>query len=227
MTLSQEETQTSESGQIPALTLSIIFLNVILYLWDRNWHLTGTNQVFGDLVMRPREVREALTLTGADRFPLVTVFTSMFMHASLAHIFGNMLFLWTFGPGIERAFGSARFTLYYLAWGIFATVTQIYVDPTSLSPTLGASGAIGGVLGAYFILFPSNKLNIVVPFLLFAEFEVAAWILLGLWFVYQIAIPQEGVATWAHAGGFLAGMATVMIAGGPKSVLGGRPLDEF
>jgi membrane associated rhomboid family serine protease len=89
-------------------------------------------------------------------------------------------------------------------------------------PVLGASGAIGGVLGCYFLLFPGNRIEIFVPLLLFLTFELPAWILLGLWFVYQIAIPQQGVANWAHAGGFLAGMLTVLIVGGRQAILRGR-----
>lgn len=216
-----------DGTRYPVMTLSLVALNCIIFLWDRNGHFRGTNQVFGDLVMRPAEVVHALTSAGADRFPLVTVFTAMFMHGNLMHLLGNMLYLWVFGAGIEQAFGSARFTIYYLFWGIVAAATQIWFDPNSLVPTLGASGAIGGVLGAYFMLFPTNKVSIILPVLLFLEVEVYAWILLGLWFLYQVGVPQEGVATWAHVGGFLAGMTTVLLAGGQKVVLRGRPASEF
>lgn len=214
-------------GDYPLLTLTLIGLNIIIFLWDRHFHLSGTNQVFGDLTMRPKEVLNALVGAGADRFPLATVFTAMFLHANFTHLVGNMIYLWAFGPSVERAFGSARFALYYLFWGICAALAQIWVDTGSLIPTLGASGAIGGILGAYLILFPSNRLSIILPFLLFAEVELPAWVLLGLWFGYQIFIPQEGVATWAHVGGFLAGMITVQLAGGQKQVLEGRPAEEF
>jgi membrane associated rhomboid family serine protease len=212
-----QATETRES-RVPApyVTWTIVLLNVVIFLWDRQGHYAGTSVVFADLVMRPREVVLA-ALAGPDRFPLVTLFTSLFLHGSLGHIMANMTFLLVFGPEVEEAIGGARFALYYFFWGIAAWMAQIYVDPGSSVPTLGASGAIGGVLGCYFLLFPSNKID-----LLLVPLEVSAWIFLGLWFLYQIFSPMEGVANWAHVGGFLAGMATVLIAGGRKRLLGGR-----
>jgi len=205
---------------VPVVTWTLVALNCLIYLWDRQWSLFGSNVVFADLTMRPREVVQAFMGQG-DRFPIVTLFTSMFMHGGLAHLLGNMLFLVVFGTGIEGAMGSVRYALYYLGWGFAAAATQIFVDPTSLVPTLGASGAIGGVMGAYFLLFPANKVE--VSFLLLVTFEVAAWVLLGLWFLFQIFYRQDGVANWAHAGGFLAGMLTVLAMGGPKTIFRGQP----
>jgi membrane associated rhomboid family serine protease len=177
--------------------------------------------------MRPNDVVDSLHgLIAHDPntnlFSFVTVLTSMFMHGSITHILGNMIFLLVFGPGVEEAIGGPRFALYYVAWGIAAASAQIYVDPSSSVPTLGASGAIGGVLGAYLLLFPGNKIQIYVPLFIFLSFAVSAWILLGTWFLWQIFVPQNGIATWAHVGGFLAGMLTVLIMGGPTSILKGR-----
>ncbi len=202
---------------VPIVTWVLILLNCIVYLWDRQWHLFGTQTAFADLAMRPNEVMEAFQ--GPDRFPLVTIFTSLFLHANLMHLLGNMIFLLVFGAGVEEALGSARYALYYLFWGIVATGTHIFINPSSIVPILGASGAIGGVLGAYFLLFPANKVEIVIPVFLFASTVVSAWILLGVWFAWQVLVPQQGVANWAHAGGFLAGMLTVLIMGGRSAVL--------
>jgi len=207
--------------RFPFVTWALILVNVIIYVWDRHGGFFGPNQVFADLSMRPREVIASVLDVG-DPFALATVFTSMFLHGNLMHIAGNMLFLGVFGPAVEDALGGARYALYYLAWGVVAAIAQIWVDPGSIIPTLGASGAIGGVLGGYLLLYPGNKIEIVVPLLLFSSFEVAAWILLGGWFLFQIFLPQEGVAVWAHIGGFLAGMLTVLILGGRKSVLMAR-----
>lgn len=209
---------------VPVVTYTLVALNVIVYLWDRHWGLFGPNVVFADLTMQPREVVYALR-GKEDLFPLVTIFTSMFMHANLMHIVGNMIFLVVFGAGIEEALGASRFALYYILWGVAAALAQIYVNPSSSVPTLGASGAIGGVLGAYFLLFPTNKIEI-IPIFIFLAFTVSAWILLGIWFLWQIFVPQTGVANWAHAGGFLAGMLTVLLLGGRKTILKGRE-DEF
>lgn len=212
---------------VPIVTYTVIALNVIVYLWDRQGHVFGSSMVFADLAMRPHEVVSAITGHG-DRFPLVTVFTSMFLHGNLMHVLGNMVFLLVFGAGVEHALGSNRFAIYYLFWGCAAAATHIFVSPASNIPTLGASGAIGGVLGAYFLLFPGHKIEIVVPILAFLAFEASAWVLLGLWFLYQIFVPQDGVANWAHAGGFLAGMLTVLIMGGRAAILRGRELEfEF
>ncbi|MBS1718675.1 MAG: rhomboid family intramembrane serine protease [Armatimonadetes bacterium] len=209
-------------GQVPIVTWTIIALNVMIYIWDRRLHLFLPNGIlFADLAMRPREVVAVFQGQG-DRFALVTVLTSMFLHGSIAHILGNMLFLSVFGPAVEEAVGSGRYCLYYLVWGLAAAFAQILIDPGSLVPTLGASGAIGGVLGAYFLLFPTNKVEVVLPVLAFLSFEVAAWVLLGVWFLYQVFIPQEGVATWAHVGGFTAGMLTVLFLGGRQRILKGR-----
>ncbi|MGV3618055.1 MAG: rhomboid family intramembrane serine protease [Fimbriimonas sp.] len=205
----------------PLVTWTLVLLNVAIYLWDRQGNPFGPSVAFADLAMRPVEVVDAAKGFG-DRFPLVTIFTSMYLHGSIAHIVGNLIFLTVFGPGVEDAIGSVRYALYYLAWGVAAAAAQIYVDPGSPIPTLGASGAIGGVLGAYFLLFPGNKIEIIVPILAFLAFEVATWVLLGMWFLWQVLVPQEGVATWAHAGGFLAGMLTVLVLGGRESVLRGR-----
>ena len=215
----------------PLLTLTLVALNVLIFLWDRQWHPFGPSVVFADLSMRPFDVVESLHSLrehdpNANLFSFVTVLTSLFIHGSPAHILGNMIFLLVFGPGVEEAIGGPRFALYYIAWGIAAATAQIYVDPGSSVPTIGASGAIGGVLGAYLLLFPGNKIQIYVPMFIFLSFAVSAWVLLGFWFLWQIFIPQNGIANWAHVGGFLAGMLTVLVMGGPRAILKGRYPDK-
>lgn len=205
---------------IPVLTWTLILLNVLIYLWDRKLGFFGPGFVFSDLAMRPKEVIAAVT-GGGDRFPVATIFTAMFLHGGFLHLFANMMFLAVFGPPVEQAVGPWRFVLYYQGWGVFAALCQIYAGPLSNVPTLGASGAIGGVLGCYFLLFPSNRLHILIMGIW--EIETKAWILLGLWFLYQIFVKQEGVATWAHIGGFLAGMVTVLVIGGRDTILRQHP----
>jgi membrane associated rhomboid family serine protease len=208
---------------VPIVTWTLIALNCILFVWDREGKVFGGNVAFADLAMRPQEVVRALQ--GGDWFPMATIFTSMFLHGNLVHLFGNMVFLLVFGVGVESAFGPIRFMLYYLFWGLVAAAAHIYVDPNAIVPVLGASGAIGGVLGCYFLLFPAHKVEIWIPFI-FTFVEISAWILLGIWFLYQIFVPQNGVANWAHAGGFLAGMLTVLIAGGRVKILRDQSTDE-
>lgn len=205
---------------IPVITYTLIALNILVYLVDRKGGLFGPNIIFSDLAMRPPEVLAAIS-GGTDRFPLVTLFTSMFLHGGFAHIFANILFLGVFGPPVEQAVGPWRFVLYYLFWGIMAAACQIYATPYRNVPTVGASGAIGGALGAFFLLFPTNRLT--VSILGLWDFEQRAWVLLGIWFLWQILIPMEGVANWAHAGGFLAGMVTVLVIGGRTAILKDHP----
>lgn len=147
------------------------------------------------------------------------IFTSMFLHAGLLHLAGNMLFLWIFGDNLEDQLGHLGFLLFYLAAGIAAALAHIAADPGSAIPTVGASGAIGGVMGGYLLLFPRAKVDIVLIFVVFFRvFTVPAWIMLGLWFGMQLfsglSTPANGggVAYWAHAGGFLAGIALTVPA---------------
>lgn len=147
------------------------------------------------------------------------VFTSMFLHAGLLHLAGNMLFLWIFGDNLEDQFGHLGFLIFYLAAGIAAALAHIAADPGSTVPTVGASGAIGGVMGGYLLLFPRAKVDILLIFIVFFRvFTVPAYLLLGLWFAMQIfsglSTPADGggVAYWAHAGGFLAGIVLTLPA---------------
>lgn len=207
-----------ESRERPILSWTLIALNVLIYLWDREWSFFGGSIVFVDLAMRPQEVIRAATGTG-DPMELGKVFTSMFLHGSPSHLIGNMLFLLAFGTNVESALGSMRFAVYYIFWGFVAAGAHIFVFPGSQIPVLGASGAIGGALGCYFLLFPGNRVQVIVPPMIFLVFAIPAWALLGVWFVWQIAFPTQGVANWAHAGGFLAGMVTVLVLGGRRRVL--------
>jgi membrane associated rhomboid family serine protease len=148
-----------------------------------------------------------------------TIFTSMFIHGDWMHFLFNMLFLWVFGDNIEDRFGHFRYLLFYLAAGVAAAWLQIAVDTSSTVPTIGASGAIAGVLGAYLLLFPFSRVSTAVVFFFIMVVKIPAYILLGLWFALQffsgvgsLGIEgQGGVAYWAHIGGFLAGMVVVIL----------------
>jgi membrane associated rhomboid family serine protease len=151
-----------------------------------------------------------------------TVFTAMFMHASILHIAGNMIFLWIFGDNVEYAMGRVKYLLFYLAGGVAALALQVAVAPDSTAPTLGASGAIAAVLGAYIVLYPRAKiLTLVFIIFIFTVIELPAWVLLGIWFAEQAlfgaggltdpAGAGGGVAYFAHVGGFLFGLLTVRL----------------
>lgn len=152
------------------------------------------------------------------RFPeqaWVTVFSSMFLHGSWLHLIGNMLYLWIFGDNVEDRLGHRRYLLFYLLCGTLAAVAQAALFPSSTTPMIGASGAIAGVLGAYFLLYPKAKIMTAVPIWIFIRVvELPAIFFLGFWFLIQAfqswgalggVAAGGGVAWWAHAGGFLAG----------------------
>ena len=161
---------------------------------------------------------------------LLTLLTSMFMHGGWLHLGGNMLFLWIFGDNVEHTIGAPLYLLFYLAAGVVGSLAQVWVDPTSVIPTLGASGAISGVLGAYVVLFPSNR---VLVFLFRVLVYVPAIVAIGLWAALQfflgfaaIAETQQtgGVAYMAHVGGFVTGVAVGLLARTMGIGRGGTPL---
>jgi membrane associated rhomboid family serine protease len=152
----------------------------------------------------------------------------MFMHASILHIAGNMLFLWIFGNNVEDALGRVKYLAFYLAGGIAALALQVAVAPNSTAPTLGASGAIAAVLGAYIVLYPRARvLTLVIIIFFFTVIEIPAWIMLGLWFALQAVYGAAGltnptgagggVAYFAHIGGFAFGFLLIRLLVRPRS----------
>jgi membrane associated rhomboid family serine protease len=150
-----------------------------------------------------------------------TAFASMFLHGSILHIAGNMLFLWIFGPNVEDAMGRARYAIFYLLGGLVALAAQIAVQPNSTAPTLGASGAIAAVLGGYLVLYPRARVLSLIFIIFFVTIvEVPAVVLLGFWFLTQLYFgaagltsvgSSEGVAYFAHVGGFVFGLALIRL----------------
>ena len=210
-------------GPFPVVTVTLIVLLIVIYLWDRNWHLFGPRYVFSDLAVRPSNV--VAVFRGGLKEPIITLFTSTFLHANLMHLLSNILFLWVFGPRVEASYGPSRYALYYILWGAAAAVVQIIVMPRSGIPMVGASGAIAGVMGSYLLLYPAAVIEtVIMPFFWFI-IDFPAWLLLGFWFLIQLFLAQPGVANWAHVGGFLFGMLAVILVrpkrlnGLPSSVL--------
>ena len=152
--------------------------------------------------------------SGIETFnPFLTIFTSMFMHGGWLHFLGNMLYLWIFADNVEDVLGHKRFIIFYLFSGVCASLSQFIFDINSPIPMIGASGAIAGVLGAYFYLFPKAKVLVLIPFIIFFTIRVPANILLLFWFFYQfiyIYDEQSNVAWIAHVGGFIFGLIYVI-----------------
>src|SRR5476649_536796 len=177
------------SRTVPYITITIIVLNAIAWLFELSLP-DNTRQLF-------------LTVYGVvpGAFRPVTLVTSMFLHASWMHVIGNMWYLWIFGDNVEDRLGHGRFILFYLLCGFVAAIGQIAMDPTSTLPTIGASGAIAGVMGAYFILYPRSRVLTLIPLFVFWEvIELPTVVLLGFWFLMQL-FSAGAVAVTAGAGG--------------------------
>lgn len=154
---------------------------------------------------------------------VLTPLTSMFLHGGWMHLFGNVMFFWVFGNNVEDSMGRVRFLIFYLICGLAAAAAHVAVGPASPIPTVGASGAISGVLGAYLLFYPRVRVNMLFIFIIFFKvIPLPAWLVLGFWIVYQIltGLPElmavnpnvsGGVAVWAHVGGFVAGMVLAKI----------------
>src|SRR5213083_143614 len=191
-------------NRMPVVTASIIAVNVFVFLLE----LTGGDAFVTKWALIPADI-----VAGRH---LVTIVTSMFMHASWSHIIGNMVFLWAFGPEIEDAMGPRRYLVFYLVGGVVAMLAQVAVSPSSTVPNLGASGAIAAVMGAFLVTYPRDKIRTVLIIFVFVRVTfIPAALLIGVWFVLQlvsvgtVATAQTGgVAYVAHIGGMVCGALT-------------------
>lgn len=204
----------------PFVTIAFIILCVAVYLWQLSLGVRG-----GERAVYSYGVIPAVLFGYADLpAPLrvipawASIVTSMFMHGGLLHLAGNMLYLWIFGNNVEDSMGRGRFIVFYLLCGTAAALAQSIAHPTSEIPMLGASGAIGGVLGAYLVLHPRANVGVLVWFIIIVRIiTVPAVLVLGVWFAGQIlsgvTSPTTddggGVAFWAHVGGFVAGVVLI------------------
>ena len=219
----------------PVITLAIIAACVVVYGYQVLLLAQGGDDALDAFITRwgvvPAELVDALRSGSFASMETVTLVTSQFLHGSLVHIAGNMLFLWIFGNNIEDRFGRLAFLAFYLVGGIVAGLTQVVIDPTSTVPTIGASGAIAAVLGAYLVLFPGARVTTAIFLIFFYQLiEIPAIFVLGFWFALQLfdgigslgAMGQAttgGVAFFAHIGGFIFGAAIALLV----RAVAGRP----
>ena len=220
----------SDRTVMPIVNYAFIGINILVFLLLQQ---LGSNESFDyAFALVPKEITSGIDITGPQVIrdasgpvaqithyatPLPVYFnflSSMFMHGGIAHIFGNMLFLWIFGDNLENLIGHVRYAIFYLLCGFAAAAAQIMMGPDSLIPMLGASGAISGVLGGYVLLFPQRQVRaIIFNFLT----TVPAFVAIGIWIVYQLILgymtPEGtgGVAYAAHIGGFIAGVALIKL----------------
>ena len=197
----------------PVVTYFLIGICVLIFLIQLSSQSYKTGQLFYSYGLIPS------VLMGHNQLPIdlyavpgyITIFTSMFMHGGFMHLIGNMLYMWIFADNIEDNLGSGRFLIFYLLAGIGAAMTQVLMDTHSQIPMVGASGAIGGVLGAYLINHPNAKVLVLIPFGFFSQLiKIRALYVLGFWFILQFISSGGGVAYAAHIGGFVSGMILIL-----------------
>jgi membrane associated rhomboid family serine protease len=204
----------------PYVNIAIIAINVCVFAYEVSLG-SGIEGLIQSLAVIPADITSSMTGHAFSLRPFRGMFTSMFLHAGWLHLGGNMLYLWVFGDNIEDKLGHARYVIFYLVCGLISSGLYIYVDPHSTVPTIGASGAISGVLGAYLLLFPKARVLTVIPIFIFLQFiELPALIVLGFWFVLQFfsglaslgyqTAEAGGIAWWAHIGGFVSGFILIL-----------------
>ena len=207
----------------PYVNYFLLALNVAIFLAMWIGIPAPEQEIVRVFAFRPVVLTSAIVQhnSAAGVASIITIFTSMFMHSGWWHLIGNMWVLYIFGDNIEDYLGHFPYLLFYLLAGVAAIVLHAFLNPTSAIPTVGASGAIAGVMGAYFILFPSARVLTLVPFLFVFFIWLPAWIVLGYWILTQFlggaassisaAGQTGGIAFWAHVGGFVAGVLMVKV----------------
>ena len=221
------------SRTTPVVNYLLIAANVLMFFWE----LSLGPDIERDLVL-VSFVPARFWLAPFYPPNLIRILISMFLHAGWLHLGGNMLYLWIFGDNIEDRLGHFKYVIFYVLCGTVATLTHAVMNPSSRIPSLGASGAIAGVLGAYILLFPRAQVTTLIPIFVFVTVrEIPAVIVLGLWFVLQlfvgvasVGVPEAqntgGVAYFAHIGGFVAGMLLIVIMGGYRRNAGPPSVDR-
>ena len=216
----------------PYMTMGIIAINAVVFLYELTLSDIGQTRFFHQWGLIPAQLTGELDMICSGQMQLNplgdavckvpawgNMFSSMFVHGGLMHFGGNMLYLWVFGDNIEDRLGHWKYLAFYLACGIAATWAQVAINTVSQVPTIGASGAIAGVLGAYLLLFPYSRISTLVLFYFIMVIRVPALFLLGFWFFLQnlfqglgsLGATGGGVAYWAHLGGFAFGILAIAL----------------
>lgn len=206
----------------PIITISIVLVNIFIFVWSRTLSTGAEIELLDKYALVPKELLVSFE-SRPDLLPynVLTIFTSMFLHGGILHVGGNMLYLWIFGNNVEDVLGHGRFVVFYLFSGFVAALVQYFFDPGSAVPMIGASGAVSGILGAYLLLFPKARVKTLVFIVVFiTTVEIPAVLLLTVWFLVQILFSHgQGIAWFAHIGGFIFGLLTIRLfaLGVPKS----------
>lgn len=205
-----------KSRRFPLITVVLIGLNALVFFFELTLDQADLYSFFMEYGVVPQRVTIMASMLGEGAG--ISLVTAMFIHGGWAHIIGNMLYLWVFGDNVEDVLGRFGFILFYLTTGLVGNLAHVLANPGSIVPTVGASGAVAGVLGAYFLLYPRARVLTLVPLGIFLHLlEVPAYVLLLLWFVIQLSSGiadlgiqvSQGVAWWAHIGGFASGALVI------------------
>lgn len=199
----------------PIITVGFIFVNIIIFVWQHIiLHASAGAMLYTYLGLVPKEFIASF-VSRHDLLPynVMTIFTSMFIHGGFLHIIGNMLYLWIFGNNIEDRLGHIGFFIFYIFSGICAAIFQLFYDPAADVPMIGASGAVSGVLGAYLVSFPYARIKTILIIIIFIKIvDIPAVILLTAWFFMQFLYANvDGIAWYAHIGGFIFGLIFTLL----------------
>ena len=205
-----------ESYSTPVVTYTLIGMNALVFLYQLSMGLHNQEMIYRYGLVPAKYTVEEISVYFSFANKIISLFSYMFLHGGFFHFAGNMLSLYIFGDNVEDHFGSARFLGFYVLCGFISAAFHFMADPVSRMPTIGASGAVAGLMGAYFLLYPRAKILTVIPIIFIPWFvEIPAFVFLGLWFLIQfLNAAGEGagaIAWWAHIGGFLTGLAFVKL----------------
>ena len=215
--------------RFPVFTIGLIVVNLVLFFFYQPGppslagSAPGSGEFFIENAPVPCQFEDECPADSPipDRDLLSflwSVVLSTFLHGNILHIGGNILFLWVFGNNVEDYLRPIKYVLFYLAGGVAAGLAQVLTNlngQSALIPSVGASGAVAAVLGAYFVLYPRARVNVLVPIIIiWTVLQMSAFVVLGLWFIYQFVVPQPGVAWQAHVGGFVFGVVAIFLLGG-------------
>jgi membrane associated rhomboid family serine protease len=225
----------SEPNRIfPWVNIGLILFNFLVFFYELSLGGQGVSQLnhfIREYGLVPCEYTNHCSPTelGAPQPFYLTLFSSMFLHAGWLHILGNMIYLWVFGDNVENSMGHLRYLIFYLLCGLGASALEIATAVDSVTPGIGASGAIAGVLGAYLMLYPSSRIGTLIPItFIFFPLRLPAWVLIGFWFILQLfsglvslsqhAATAGGIAYFAHVGGFITGAILIWLFRDPNRV---------
>jgi membrane associated rhomboid family serine protease len=198
------------------MSLLIIAVNALVFMLELELSPKATFDLLQRFGLIPAKLTEAIFNTPGELSAYWPLITNLFLHGGWMHIIGNMWYIHIFGDNIEDRLGKLRFFFFYLICGIIANLTHVLIDPASSVPTIGASGAVSGILGAYLVTYPRAKVLTFIPIFFFQLFEIPALLFLGFWFIMQLQYGTlslfstgANIAWWAHIGGFIAGMVLI------------------